>query len=142
MCRALDVAKYIIKTCEVDNLKLQKLLYYSQAVHLVLHNNQALFNDVIEAWQYGPVVPVAYKKYKKFGFDILKDDANIRLKKEEIASIDIVIQFYGKMSAIELVTRTHQEAPWLDVYNPKKKNVPISTQSIYDYFKDRLEFSE
>jgi uncharacterized phage-associated protein len=64
MAIAGDVAKYIIKSLSVDNLKLQKLLYYSQAVHLVLNQKQALFLAPIEAWDFGPVVLPVYYTYK------------------------------------------------------------------------------
>jgi uncharacterized phage-associated protein len=57
MAKAFEAAKYIINSLPVDNLKLQKLLYYSQAVHLVLNGKLPLFNEAIEAWDYGPVVP-------------------------------------------------------------------------------------
>jgi uncharacterized phage-associated protein len=49
MTTAFDVAKYIINATPVDNLKLQKLLYYSQGVYLVLNNKQPLFPEDIEA---------------------------------------------------------------------------------------------
>ena len=40
---------------DLTNLKLQKILYFAQAEHLKKYN-QKLFNQDIEAWQYGPVV--------------------------------------------------------------------------------------
>ena len=40
----------------VSNLKLQKLLYYVQGFHLAVFG-EPLFEEEIEAWMYGPVVP-------------------------------------------------------------------------------------
>jgi uncharacterized phage-associated protein len=71
MASAGDVAKYIIKSLPVDNLKLQKLLYYSQAVHLVLNDKAPLFPGVIEAWDYGPMAPPVYREYKQYGLEII-----------------------------------------------------------------------
>ena len=71
MALAGDVAKYIIKSLPVDNLKLQKLLYYSQGVHLVLNDRVPLFMEPIEAWDYGPVVPPVYREYKGRGLEII-----------------------------------------------------------------------
>ena len=71
MATALEVADYIIKKIPVDNLTLQKLLYYSQATHLVKYDKKPLFHDDIEAWDIGPVVPSVYNKYKHHGFDII-----------------------------------------------------------------------
>ena len=35
MCKAVDLSKYIVGLIEVDNLKLQKLLYYCQGIHSI-----------------------------------------------------------------------------------------------------------
>ena len=43
----------------ITNLKLQKLIYYAQAWFLALHD-EALFDDPIEAWVHGPVVPEVF----------------------------------------------------------------------------------
>lgn len=142
MANVFDVAKYIINSVEVDNLKLQKLLYYSQAVHLVLSKNESkLFSDDIQAWQYGPVIPSVYHKYKKYGFDIIKrTNDKITISKEEIESLDITLDYYGQMQAFELVMRTHNESPWRDAYNPNKRNITITTDSIYNFYKDKFKF--
>ena len=50
----------------ISNLKLQKLLYYAQGCVLAITGN-ILFNDDIEAWEHGPVVPTIYHLYKTFG---------------------------------------------------------------------------
>jgi uncharacterized phage-associated protein len=54
----------------ISNLKLQKLLYYAQGVHLALHD-VALFPEEIQAWMHGPVVPEVYQKYKDGGGEAL-----------------------------------------------------------------------
>lgn len=143
MCKAINVAKYIINTIHIDNLKLQKLLYYCQAVHLVLRN-KPLFNDAIEAWMYGPVVPDVYKKYKKYGLETIpygKDDF-LQLSDSEMRTIGMVIKYYGDMTGVQLVSKTHLEEPWKNVYKPEKRNIIITQESIYKYFKDQFEFDE
>lgn len=93
MARVLDVAIYIISSMQVDNLKLQKLLYYSQAVHLVMHDGKPLFDESIEAWAYGPVVRSVYNRYKRNGFDAIKPemDAKVELSDSEIEAIDLAL---------------------------------------------------
>lgn len=71
MCKAVDLSKYIIGLIEVDNLKLQKLLYYCQRIHLA-RIEEAIFKDRIEAWIYATVVPTIYRKYRKYGLEIIK----------------------------------------------------------------------
>lgn len=70
MYNALTVAKYIIKRCNdtnriISNLKLQKLLYFVQAEFLVT-TTHACFPEEIEAWDFGPVVPEVYHRYKAY----------------------------------------------------------------------------
>ena len=43
----------------ISPLKLQKLLYYCQAWHYTIFN-EVLFDERIEAWTHGPVVPSQY----------------------------------------------------------------------------------
>ena len=142
MAKVEDVAKYIINRSNgVDNLKLQKLLYYSQAVHLVLNDKKPLFNDRIEAWLYGPVVPNVYRKYKSHGeADIPKcSAADINLSVNEIDAIDTTLEFYDKFSGPDLINRTHREKPWIDAYE-KGQNTEITEDAIYDYFKKAFVF--
>jgi uncharacterized phage-associated protein len=144
MASAINVAQYIIKSIPVDNLKLQKLLYYSQAVFLVLNNKTPLFSEEIEAWDYGPVVREVYDQYKKHGCEIIPqiDIGESGLEVGEMEAIDMVLEYYGEMSGGELVNKTHQEKPWKETYHPKRPSNIISKDLIYDYFKDVLEFSE
>jgi uncharacterized phage-associated protein len=143
MALAKEVAKYIIKSIPVDNLKLQKLLYYSQAVHLVLNNKAPLFPEPIEAWDYGPVVPPVYHEYKSYGFDIIPpEDEPVNLELNEIRAVDMTLNCFGEMSGPELINQTHGEPPWKDTYRPGRPSCIISLDSMYKFFKNNLEFTE
>jgi uncharacterized phage-associated protein len=118
MARAHDVAAYIIsKLRPVDAMKLQKLLYYSQAWSLVW-DESPLFSSKIEAWANGPVVREVFKAYQghykiskaKFG------DPNA-LKKAEKETVDAVLNFYGKKTGFYLSELTHRERPWREARN-------------------------
>lgn len=64
--RALDVANYFIANygggTEMTNLKLNKLVYFAQAVSLKQYG-VPLFSDEIQAWSYGPVEPEVYHAF-------------------------------------------------------------------------------
>ncbi|WP_172507385.1 Panacea domain-containing protein, partial [Enterococcus faecalis] len=65
---AMYVADYIIDYCnkhdiEINNLKLQKVMYYLQAKSLV-ETNEPLIDEELQKWKYGPVVPTVYHEYK------------------------------------------------------------------------------
>ena len=66
----LDVADYVIKYCNnhnmpISNLKLQKILYFVQAAFLSIQGFPCFPDDFV-AWNYGPVIPAVYYKYKAF----------------------------------------------------------------------------
>ncbi len=144
MCKAIDLSKYIIGLIPVDNLKLQKLLYYCQGIHLA-RVDKPIFNDRIEAWTYGPVVPTVYRKYKEYGLDIitLKDikHNNIKFKNKELETIDMVLAYYGSFSGLELVSRTHSEPPWINAFE-KNKNNEITKEAMKEYFKSNIKFTD
>lgn len=50
----------------VDQMKLQKLIYYAHAWHLA-YGKGPLFENDIEAWPWGPVVRDVYLQTKDFG---------------------------------------------------------------------------
>jgi uncharacterized phage-associated protein len=125
---AYDVAAYILnRTGGTSHMKLQKLVYYSQAWSLVWED-KPLFSDKIEAWANGPVVPSLYQQLKgqflvlpehlKFG------QAN-NLSDQEKETVNRVIDFYGKHNAQWISDLTHQERPWLDA----REGLPLGARS-------------
>jgi len=144
MATAFEVAKYIVKSLPVDNLKLQKLLYYSQAVYLVLHDKTPLFEEDIEAWDYGPVVPPVYREYKQYALETIPPpqiDESTSLNLEEMKAVDMALACFGVMSGPALISQTHYEAPWKNAYRPGRPSMKISIDSMYKYFKECLDFS-
>lgn len=101
----------------LTNLKLNKLVYYAQAWHLALWG-EPLFDEPIEAWVHGPVVPALYVEYKKYGYrPILEDVGDLdRIKQAfnlmQQNVLDEVIDVYFAKSAYELEHLTHIEDPW------------------------------
>jgi uncharacterized phage-associated protein len=118
--------------------KLQKLLYYSQGLHLAIFNEK-LFDDEIEAWTHGPVVPSVYHEYKEYGNNIIPRPESIdfkKYKKKEIhLFLDEVYAVYGQFSAWKLRNMTHNEPPWKDTRVGKN----ISTKKLKNYFKTQVE---
>lgn len=141
MANVFNVVTYIIKfpQIKVDNLKLQKLLFYAQAVTLV-KSGSSLFSDEIQAWDYGPVVPVVYHKYKTCGDDYLDTEDEIKgLTDEERHYIDMVMEYYGDMSGTALINLTHSERPWKEAY-AKGRNTPITVSAIKDFYSTVYTF--
>lgn len=148
MYKALSVAHYVIERCNnqnmgISNLKLQKLLYFIQAEFLVsTPNNAPCFEDTIEAWDFGPVIPTVYHHYKIYGSSIIPSNdndplgpfyENIAVSDQDI--INRVIDETIGYTAFQLVEITHQQAPWKNAYMHGYNNV-ISNDSILAYFKE------
>jgi uncharacterized phage-associated protein len=92
--------------------KLQKLVYYSQAWHLVWED-EPLFTEKIEAWANGPVVRALYEHHRgKYTIASWPIGKVSDLTASERASIDSVLKFYGSRTGRWLSDLTHQERPW------------------------------
>lgn len=141
---AQQVADYIVRFSHehgdpITNLKLQKLLYYSQAWHLALYD-KPLFDDRMEAWVHGPVQPTVYHKYKKFSWNPISDDpGEIVLPLPITAHLDEVMAVYGGMSAYDLERLSHQESPWLkargDLQKDESSEAVISIEEMRQFYK-------
>ncbi len=113
MATAHDVAAYILqKKGEMTAMKLQKLVYYSQAWSLVW-DEEPLFDDRIEAWVNGPVIPALYSVHRgQFKISLWPKGDPDALAPEQKQTIDAVLKFYGNKSSQWLSDLTHREAPW------------------------------
>ncbi|RAV33214.1 Panacea domain-containing protein [Corynebacterium heidelbergense] len=111
-----DVAAYVLNEAgPMTAMKLQKMVYYSKAWHLVWEE-RSLFPEPIQAWANGPVCPELYQQHRG-QFRVSPGDINgdpDALADFEKESIDVVLQFYRDFTAVELSDLTHSEDPWKD----------------------------
>ena len=70
MASVFDVARYILEQKgEMTTVKLQKLVYYCQAWSLVW-DEEPLFDELIQAWANGPVIPALFNLHRgQFNID-------------------------------------------------------------------------
>jgi uncharacterized phage-associated protein len=108
-----DVAAYIVeKHGPMTAMKLEKLVYYSQAWSLVW-DESPLFRERIQAWAAGPVVPALYYRHRG-EFEITRWDGNPdALSHSQRDSVDAVLRFYGTKTSQWLSDLTHSEEPWI-----------------------------
>ncbi len=148
MASAIEVSRHIISLLRpewgdlISNLRLQKLLYFSQGFHLAL-KGEPLFEDPIEAWDCGPVCPSAYNYFRKYGdgaipFDeSLPSECDKELTHLETETINEVYEVYGQYEGWALKNQTFLEEPWLS--NRLAKVIPID--QIKTYFCQKVNFS-
>lgn len=146
--------RYILATNGPANqLKLQKLLYYIEAWHLVFMNS-SIIDDDFEAWVHGPVsrkiwdylksMSVLYNdvKIKDESKDAAIKDVESVLSQEQVEVIRNVLKEYGDKTAFHLENLTHSEEPWLaareGVPGNQKSENKISKSLMKDYYTSRL----
>jgi uncharacterized phage-associated protein len=140
--RAQDVANYFLMLVDdeagdsLSNLKLQKLVCYAQGFQLAL-TGRTLFEEPIEAWEQGPVVPSLYHRFKQYGSGPIPPPAegiDLDAYPEDVRELlDEVFQVYGQYSAWKLRNMTHAESPWIEAHSQSPSTV-ISHDSMKSYF--------
>ncbi len=111
--RVFDAAAYILERMgTMTTMKLQKLVYYSQAWSLVW-DEKPLFEEDIEAWANGPVVRDLFDCHRGMYQISSMPIGNARLLDgEQRATVDAVLEYYGDKSSQWLIDLTHLEEPW------------------------------
>lgn len=138
-----NVAKYLIYLSSqnfvgdneeregITNLKLQKVLYFVQAYYLA-KLGKPLFSDKIEAWEYGPVVPVVYRKYRINGSDpIISEEDKSSLSDEDKENVQKIWNTFGGYSASKLVDITHAHTPWKEANQSTNKVISHKVLKAY-----------
>lgn len=139
MARVDDVAAAVVRqVAPVDTWRLQKLVYYCQAWHLVWEG-RPLFPDRIEAWANGPVVPALYRRHAgQFEVHTWKAGDHRALLSDEATSVQAVIDKYGSMSGHALSSLTHLEAPWRNarkgLADGERGSSEIKKQAMLEYY--------
>jgi len=139
MANIFDISKYIIeKTNEITSMKLQKLVYYSQ-VWFIVWEEEPLFDDKIEAWDSGAVIPILHKEnkgYFKLNKDSFKKGESSKLSILEKENIDKVILHYGDKNSQWLSDLIHMEEPWNKAKRREKNSIKeeITLADIHEYY--------
>lgn len=121
-------------------MKLQKLLYYAQAYVLGM-TGQPLFNNQIQAWPHGPVVPDVYHVYDIYGKDNITEVPDGIIPSEFHALISTIIRDKGRLSAHDLRNMTHSEIPWQEAWNSPNSKI-ITNNMIEKCFTDMFWASD
>lgn len=147
MTTALEAANFLLtlgptdpEEQETSNLKLQKLLYYGQGLHLARYA-APLFSDEIQAWDHGPVCPDVYRCFKRYQANPLPPPKEFDPSTLPVAAREIlqdVFSRFGQYSAARLRWMTHREPPWLNAYRPDVKGIVIPRRALADFFSCSL----
>jgi uncharacterized phage-associated protein len=140
-----SLADFLLASCRergevLTNLKLQKLLYYSQAWFLALHD-KALFAEDFQAWVHGPVLPSQYHRFKDYQWKPLLEDVTLPVAPSKVVTfLEEIVDVFGAETAVTLELMTHRERPWIKA----RGNLPadavstnvITKKSMHSYYKE------
>lgn len=119
------VQNYDIVPEYITNLKLQKLLYFVQAMCLMIFGKRA-FPEKILAWSYGPVINEVYQLYKPNHASEINSESSIKNISSGIYKIiEEVINSYGSIEANKLISFTHEEEPWSNTEINKEIDIEL-----------------
>lgn len=133
---ALDIAKYMVEKCAdsgspISNLQLQKILFYIQKEYI--NEGALLFDDLFEAWKFGPVIPKVYYSFCEFGgMPIVPlTDYDVELDSKTKNKIDPIIEEKCQLLPWDLVAATHKlGGAWDKTFDNGKGNRSIISNDL------------
>ena len=137
----MEVARWFVAwakedEADISNLKLQKILYYAQG-HYLARNSSPLFNDDIQAWAHGPVVPAVYHAFKNFGSGDVEIDEAYDWSTIDDDSTQFLIEVwatFGQYGAWRLRQMTHEELPWKKHFVEDMSRIVIPQAELREFF--------
>lgn len=140
MYEALAVSQRIInyshkKEYSISNYKLQGLLYYVQSFFL-MEIGKPCFDEHIEAWGFGVVIPEVFQQFKMYGIgEIPEIDCYPILvnKAKHKKMIHDIVDYFADYTASDLMRIIINQTPWINCYCPCAKN-QITIEELKKYF--------
>ncbi|WP_298938434.1 type II toxin-antitoxin system antitoxin SocA domain-containing protein [uncultured Ruegeria sp.] len=148
---AKSVARWFVNRADrsageaITQLKVQKLVYYTEAWHLAYFDRPLLAED-FQAWAHGPVVRALYLKYRNFSWDGLPVEKGAMPSEATQELLEAIYESYGQYSAKKLEEMTHSERPWLEARNglppEAKSDTVISKLTMRNFYASRINKAE
>lgn len=140
-----SLADFLLSSCRergeiLTNLKLQKLLYYSQAWFLALQDKE-LFAEDFQAWVHGPVLPSQYHRFKDYQWKPILEDISPPIVTTKMSTfLEKIVDVFGSETAVTLELMTHRERPWIqargDLPADAVSTNVITKKSMHSYYKE------
>ena len=92
----------------MDEMKMHKLMYFSQRESL-MYNNEPLFDGTFYGWKYGPVLKEVRSAYKN---NTLASESSETLSDSTLKLLKSVMERYGSLSSWKLSSLSHEEFSW------------------------------
>ena len=97
----------------VTPLKLQKLMFYSDAWFMALYDEE-LTTEKFQAWVHGPVALSQYHRFKDNRWRPIMDEIEMPdFDKRAANHLDEILDVFGPETGPALEMMTHSERPWI-----------------------------
>jgi len=135
-----DIAKWFLSKESMRHKKLQKLCYYAQAWHCAFYDGEPLFEDEIQAWAHGPVIPTLFAIYSSYKWTpipkVVFDES--KLDEDVLELLENIYATYGGFTGNKLEAFACVEPPWQkargDLQPEEICTNAISCQDMTDYY--------
>lgn len=136
----------------IDQMKLIKLVYIAYGWHLAL-TGEKLFDEQIQAWRHGPVIPSLYHEFKHYRGDPINERSAFYdldtheyifpdVDPNDIVTRDVLSKVwaaYKGVSGWTLRSKTHQPGtPWTLTYEEGVRNKVIRDDLIEAHFAAKI----
>ena len=114
MEKAMCVAKalydmyYAEKGAYMDEMKMHKLMYFSQRESL-MYKSEPLFGATFYGWKYGPVLKEVRQEYRK---EKVFSNVDGSVSEDTLELLRSVLKRYGSLSSWKLSSLSHEEFSW------------------------------
>lgn len=142
----LEIAKYFIfkgKNSEkyrVTNMKLHKLLYFSQGFHLAIENKPIFFEEIY-MYEHGPLIKSVHAKYRKYTYHTIPEECNDEFSfnqdtREFLDDVWNLFKLYTSKVLEEIITN---DEPWKrareNLFLYQIPTEPLDLNFTKEYFK-------
>lgn len=109
VAKALYDMYYEQKGERMDEMKMHKLMYFSQRESLMYYN-EPLFDGTFFGWKYGPVLKEVRSEYRSS----LNPFSGVgeKVSEDTLRLLQNVLERYGSLSSWKLSSLSHEEFSW------------------------------
>lgn len=151
LCNPQAVANFFLDKAGSRGLtpmQLNKLCYIAHGWVLATMN-RPLFDEPVEAWQHGPVIPSLYHEFKHFGARPITNRSEMFVFDQDkfvqprvnptfsdlLGVLNKVWSIYGGLDGARLRALTHQkDSPWDKSYRPGERHIRINDDVIREHY--------
>ena len=118
---ARQVANLFVARAQRDGktlsiMALLKLTYIAHGWHLEMRNDEPLFPNRIEAWQFGLVIPDVYRDFRRQGINVtclVNSVPTVEFPQDDEELLEEIYSIYASLAPFQLSDITHVHGgPW------------------------------